>query len=106
MGVATSNVNYIDCIDTATWVDTMGLPQSKTCFIVRQKCVNECVSGPFVCDTTNIEWKQMFGCFYPAPPAPPPPGDPGSPLPPPPPAGPTTPDDPGDGWDPDGNGYE
>jgi hypothetical protein len=60
----TSNVTFIDCQDFANYTDLGGQPQSKMCFHVRQKCVDECVQGTPVCATSDASSGQMFGCFY------------------------------------------
>jgi hypothetical protein len=57
-------VTFIDCQDFANYTDLGGQPQSKMCFHVRQKCVDECVQGTPVCATSDASSGQMFGCFY------------------------------------------
>jgi len=61
---ATSNVNFIDCIDSANWTDTNSAPQSKQCFWVRQRCVEECLSGAPVCANSDATNEPIFQCFY------------------------------------------
>jgi len=61
---ATSNVNFIDCIDFANWTDLNGAPASKQCFWVRQKCVEECLANNPTCANSQATNEQIFGCFY------------------------------------------